>query len=344
MQERSDFLDFVKGVLMVLVLLGHQLQFWWHKGDAAMWSDGVFKAIYMFHMPLFMGVSGYIAAGAFRRRSLVPGTWRRFNQIIVPIVIWCGISASLIALAGEGDFFVTWLHLVPRSYWFLWAVFTSYLVVQVVDLLPISLRVSLPLAAAIGILLPVDIQTAMLTRFVFPFFSVGLLVAESNVNVRRSLPWWVWSLVATVSVAAFLAWRPETYAYNNWLKIGQYPADVFIMFVGAATMSLLVLMVLKVTWRAIKDNHIGAIAARAGRYTLQVYLVQDVIFHVVPATQIPQIPFPMFTGLALVLSVATVLAISALVTLTARPLGFLWGTRIIGASPVPRTRPAPPTA
>ena len=58
--KRNPFLDFLKGILIVLVTTGHTLQFLVHQGQG-FWSDPMLKAIYMFHMPLFMGVSGYVS-------------------------------------------------------------------------------------------------------------------------------------------------------------------------------------------------------------------------------------------------------------------------------------------
>lgn len=64
--SRSEYLDFVKGTAIILVELGHCVQ--WGSGAAFLSSglffeDGLFRFIYSFHMPLFMLVSGYVFTG-----------------------------------------------------------------------------------------------------------------------------------------------------------------------------------------------------------------------------------------------------------------------------------------
>ena len=58
--QRNEFLDFTKGVLIILVSIGHTVQYViYHNHD--FWEDPIFKAIYLFHMPLFMAVAGYLS-------------------------------------------------------------------------------------------------------------------------------------------------------------------------------------------------------------------------------------------------------------------------------------------
>ena len=72
-QRRSVYLDIVKGLLIIMVVLAHCIQF----GSGRMsydemrcLSDPVFKWIYGFHMPLFMLVSGYLFWGSVSRHTI----------------------------------------------------------------------------------------------------------------------------------------------------------------------------------------------------------------------------------------------------------------------------------
>lgn len=51
-QSRSPYWDTLKGLLILLVILGHC-------GTAL--SDGLLSVIYSFHMPLFVFISGYFS-------------------------------------------------------------------------------------------------------------------------------------------------------------------------------------------------------------------------------------------------------------------------------------------
>ena len=55
---RNLFLDFTKGVLILLVTVGHSIQYIIYNNHG-FWGDPLFKAIYIFHMPLFIGLSGF---------------------------------------------------------------------------------------------------------------------------------------------------------------------------------------------------------------------------------------------------------------------------------------------
>lgn len=56
--NRSVFWDIVKGVAILLVVIGHQIQ--GSCGNTEVFAeDPIFKFIYGFHMPLFMLISGY---------------------------------------------------------------------------------------------------------------------------------------------------------------------------------------------------------------------------------------------------------------------------------------------
>ncbi len=70
---RIVYWDVAKCLLMFLVILGHIVQLWQYGSISSdnFWEDGVFKAIYMFHMPCFVLISGYFAGKTIQKQ-----TWR----------------------------------------------------------------------------------------------------------------------------------------------------------------------------------------------------------------------------------------------------------------------------
>jgi len=55
---RDNRLDVMKGILILLVVLGHVIQ-----RNIVNYEDNfIFRIIYSFHMPMFMFISGYIAS------------------------------------------------------------------------------------------------------------------------------------------------------------------------------------------------------------------------------------------------------------------------------------------
>ena len=55
---------------MFLVILGHVIQLHMYPNSNAFWENPLFKAIYIFHMPLFALISGYFAAKSFEKYQL----------------------------------------------------------------------------------------------------------------------------------------------------------------------------------------------------------------------------------------------------------------------------------
>ena len=58
--RRDYFIDFAKGISILLVLWGHCIQYM-SAGTVDFFEDNAFKVIYSFHMPLFMLLSGYVS-------------------------------------------------------------------------------------------------------------------------------------------------------------------------------------------------------------------------------------------------------------------------------------------
>ena len=63
MNKRNINIDLSKGILIILVVLGHSIQYaigseW--LTSQKFYDDIIFRAIYSYHMPLFMMISGYL--------------------------------------------------------------------------------------------------------------------------------------------------------------------------------------------------------------------------------------------------------------------------------------------
>lgn len=67
--KRLIWADALKGILIVLVVLGHSIQASMMKLGGDFLNDYLWNIIYSFHMPVFIAVSGYLAYG----KSVVGG-------------------------------------------------------------------------------------------------------------------------------------------------------------------------------------------------------------------------------------------------------------------------------
>ena len=82
MKERFLYIDNLKGFAILLVVLGHCIQFRMPGYDDNM----AFRFIYSFHMPLFFIISGYVSYKAdILIKTLVA---KRARQLLFPYFVW----------------------------------------------------------------------------------------------------------------------------------------------------------------------------------------------------------------------------------------------------------------
>ena len=98
-KKRDVSLDIAKGILIFLVVWGHSIQFGlgYEYGDAGKyWHDYVYRAIYTFHMPLFMAISGYLFYYS-NKKSFKDVITSRLKSIGIPYLNYCTITVLLFA-------------------------------------------------------------------------------------------------------------------------------------------------------------------------------------------------------------------------------------------------------
>ena len=114
-KPRIELYDNIKGVLIVLVVIGHFM----HPvhNDNPTISAG-FDIIYLFHMPLFVFMSGLFAKGAYRDGKLA------INRIISYLVLGFAYQAALVLINGSALFPKLFLfssapwYLIAMAWWY----------------------------------------------------------------------------------------------------------------------------------------------------------------------------------------------------------------------------------
>ncbi|MFB9879831.1 acyltransferase family protein [Planobispora siamensis] len=170
-RQREPYLDNVKFVLICLVVAGHSLV----PTLAAGSSRAAYLFVYVFHMPLFVILSGYLS-----RRFWDSGarTSKLVDTLLVPYVIVEAGYAAVRSALGDG-----WSLSIMDPAWLNW-----YLMALLLWRLSIPVwkrvRHPLPIAVAVYVLagfceLPGDFS---LDRFfgLMPFFVIGLLLAPGH--------------------------------------------------------------------------------------------------------------------------------------------------------------------
>ena len=120
MMKRLVWADSLKGLLMLLVVLGHCIASTIGNDNAN--NDYLWCLIYSFHMPVFFAISGYLGYRGNTDKPLKIGglVWRRFQQLMIPFIVW-SLFYYLINIEID-KFFYCFLY-PTNSYWFLWTLF-----------------------------------------------------------------------------------------------------------------------------------------------------------------------------------------------------------------------------
>lgn len=86
MSKRINYIDYMRGIAIILVVMGHLIQF-----NGFPTSNPVFEFIYSFHMPLFFAISGYITQRVTSIETIYEYfTYlkKKFLSIILPLITW----------------------------------------------------------------------------------------------------------------------------------------------------------------------------------------------------------------------------------------------------------------
>ncbi len=154
---RSNVVDIVKGIAIILVAYGHTAQGMIHRGwwatPGAYFSD---TFIYSFHMPAFFFVAGLFVAGSLAKRGPRRFTAEKLKTILYPYVLFALISVvmePLVARFRSGDHVFQWkaflLNVVDgEASWFLFVLFVCLMIALLTIRVPNWLRFAV--AALVG--------------------------------------------------------------------------------------------------------------------------------------------------------------------------------------------------
>lgn len=137
--ERDNFIDIVKSLGIILVVIGHCIQY----GSGELYfkkelyfDNALFKYIYSFHMPLFMLISGYLFG--YNKNMGLSLIKKKALQMVIPIFVWSilPLVASIYGSFNEGLGFLViikkYISISVHNLWFLWAVFLLSCIVVVI--------------------------------------------------------------------------------------------------------------------------------------------------------------------------------------------------------------------
>ena len=178
LDKRDLLFDNLKGVLIILVVLGHLLA---GDGNEHMNVFGITHYfIYAVHMPMFILISGYFSKSEY--------TWRKFlKTCIIPYIIFNLLYTLFTVVLGGADGSFNIL-IAQNGYWYILCIgimrMLYVLIKRIYILIPVSVLISVPL-----VFVSEDIWRFLSLGRVFllmPIFLIGIKLSNKEIDFVRT--------------------------------------------------------------------------------------------------------------------------------------------------------------
>lgn len=283
-KQRNDYIDFIKGIVITLVVLGHCISIIEYHYSDDVYLDKLFKLIYTFHMPILIAISGYYSYHSVNKKTLFSFTKTRFNQLIIPMLIWCIIQTIIILLSTNNsnieEFFKILFNSFIYQYWFIWAIFVYSIFISILNKLKMDNIIILIISILLFTLVDTKILSFHLIKTCIPFFIIGYLLAKTDINLYISLCKKYITPIIIMSFICFLIWNNDTYMYNTPSSLIKWKITIFRIFAGTVTSISFMIILYYIYKRMSSGNKVIKMFSNIGKVTLGIYLSHSVIFTV----------------------------------------------------------------
>ncbi|WP_041139752.1 acyltransferase family protein [Beduini massiliensis] len=181
MRRSENYIDFLKGNLVLFVILGHCMLFGFTNtitSEYTVESNYLFRFIYSFHMPLFMLISGYFTFNSIKKKSFKEIIKIRFNQLIFPLLL-----LSIITSLNNQDFLNMVIYKFFTNFWFGWAIFYYTILVYIVE----KNNIKILYLVFFVLLIFIQIPNSMVFKFELIFFLVGFYIRKNKIDFKNYL-------------------------------------------------------------------------------------------------------------------------------------------------------------
>lgn len=294
MKSRNNIVDIIRGVAMLLVVLGHTMS-----GTVSKFSDSLlFQAIWTLQMPLFIVISGYVTR--YSRQLVDSGCLWKFIKkrtlaYLLPWGVWTIVVRGLIFGQSNMLNIKNLLWHMDNGYWFLVTIWTISMIYGISDLLSnkwfkerkmnvfahlIFGGVGLIGLAVFGYLMGLDFFAIKLTLYYLPIYLLGYMYGQiQNWAMARANGKCFINIIIVASLALWLA----TINRFDFFAGGDNLMMIFGRFITSSLGCIAVI--------GLFVNIIGGgkfkVLNWTGVHSLEVYLTHYLFLSLVPALHQP---------------------------------------------------------
>ena len=282
--ERDNRIDALKGVLITLVVLGHCLLWGGQKSSVANW-------IYLFHMPFFVFLSGYLShanSKSYWKGVLAVAESYIVYQLIKGVLY--GYSPLAMITTPAPMMWYLFALIVWRCLYYIWSALTKNAPPKILNTLNITVAfILIVLGLGVGFIGGVGKTFAFSRMIVFaPFFWLGTMVQGKDfIGFCKRIPQWV-AVGVLIITLAFIVWLSP----QEWINVREtvrgvngYETGAQMIGLASRAMYYLLATIISIALTSlIVDNKI---ISRIGKDSLKYYLFHGLILWFMSYINVP---------------------------------------------------------
>lgn len=282
-QNNIEVIDYVKGVSIILVFIGHALTPTFLERPYN--YELIVQAIYSFHMALFFLTSGFLSYKIFDIKS-AKEYWRyiknKFIRLGIPFITISFITNSLMIIlkyllnskisTKELVDMITTIFLYPENgvMGALWFLYTLLIVSAIAPLIvKIPFKITILVALALNIFVPKYQNFISVSRvsFFLIYFLIGILLRKyyisnkvklENISLTKKL---FISIISSISIVGY------SYIMVNQIYISKHIINILNLLCGFFGMALILIIS-----ETINKTKVYKKIAYLGNYSLDIYI------------------------------------------------------------------------
>lgn len=302
-KKRDYCFDFIKGILIFLVVYGHAIQM---SGLGDFKENPINIWIYSFHMPLFIAISGFFSQKTIHQ-SFIICVKNKIERLLVPALIWTLIALLYHMYINQVVFSVRLVMQSIHNIWFLYCLFCLTILANVIWKLKYPVIISIVFAIILIAVYPYNnipmFHALQITRQ-WPEFLIGLLLLN-QLNVMKSVKCKDQKFFLKVVGIVILFFIYIYWYYNAAILHNQnciFDSNTYVVRIIIQITSTILFFNLFCTIYKFKKNKVGVIE-HLGSVTMPIYLMHPYIIQLFIYCHV----FDILPGGAIVVSVASII-------------------------------------
>lgn len=234
---RIKWVDYGKGVAILLVILGHvalgSLQSGNFHGSDVLILHIILEMTYAIHIPVFFALSGYFFKPITKFNEIWPREFKRLVSLGIPYITFSLVMVIVKSVGGasvrnqNGITGLINIYKTPIDYlWFLYALFFVDILVSILSYFfrsKFQLSIILLLGFLIQTIFPSSIEAISNALLWSPFFLLGYILREVQISKRLAL---LSLIIYFIHIPVFCMLFPQEYYLSGYWRI----ISVFCVF------------------------------------------------------------------------------------------------------------------